>query len=340
MTAPAIPVSDVQAERNFIDTITERFEKEDAGTPIIEAPKDPVPAPAAVPTPIATEPAADVTATPDATPTEPDVEKDDDDDQGTPPDITPEPDTDDDLDEEFKEAAKLHKVALTVDDLPEEARPLVKKRIKELEAMATRATMDARSYRADEAKFKAEERFRLENPAEYVADLLLTNPDLGEKVNALLDNITSDMQKQAHAIVVKDKRAKALTATEAEQQAHAARAERGLALDSYTRTQALKLGVPMELGVETAVIAHIQQHGDIGEKDIDQIVAQKAKEYENHTRAIRREASKKYVAGKVDAIKNGGLKVKPGSGNTPAPSGKAKPKNDEEFTNTFVANMK
>lgn len=333
-------VSDVQAERNFIDTITERFEAEDAkaATPEPEI-AAPTPAPK-VEKPSTPEPAGDVTPAPDVTPPPEEPVSDDEPDQGNEPPEETEEQTDEEFDEEFAAAAKLNKVALTVEDLPADARPLVSKRIKELEAGFTKAMQDARSYRADEAKFRAEQSFQKENPAEFVVDLLLKHPQLGEQVNALIDGMTTQTQRQAHDIVVADKRNKAFQATERELKAADERSQRGLALDSYTRTQALKHGVPMELGVETAVIAHIHQNGDITEKDIDQIVAQKAKEYENHTRAIRREASKKYVASKLDAKKNGGPAIKPGSGNAPAPAGKAKPKNDAEFAADFIARLK
>lgn len=342
MTAPVTPV---QAERQFVERMAETFTKQDEAP---ETPKDPTPPPAPAAKPSESEPEAD---TPDEEPAPPkSTPTDDDADDAADPGEEPPADDDeekpdeekedeDEIDEEFAAAAKREKIALTVDDLPEEARPLVKKRIKELEAMATRATMDARAYRADEAKFRAEERFRTENPAEYVVDLLLSNPQLGEQVNALIDGLTSETTKQAHAIVVKDKRAQAMQATETALKAQETRVQRGLQLDSYTRTAAMKAGVPLELGVEASVIAFINEKGDISERDIDQIVAQKAKEYEAHTRAIRREASKKYVAGKVEARKTGGLKVKPGSGNAPAPSGQKKPKNDNEFIESFTGRM-
>lgn len=335
MTAPVTPIA---AERAFIEATAEKFMKEDiaAAAPEVVVPVVPPASDAAKPS--APDPEI---ATPDEEPVTPSATPDDDD-AADDPDQDPEsPDVDDEdeIDEEFAAAAKLNKVALTVDDLPEAARPLVKKRIKELETGFTKAMQDARDYRKDEAKFKAEERYRAENTAEYVADMLLKDPKLGEAVNALLDGITTETAKKAHEIVVREGRSKALHATEAQLKAQEDRAQRGLALDAYTRTQAMKAGVPLELGVEASVIAFINEKGDITEREIDAIVAQKAKEYANHTRAIRREASKKYVENKVEARKTGGLKVKPGSGITPAPSGKPRPKNDAEFMESFTARM-
>jgi hypothetical protein len=338
MTAPAI--SPYAAEKAFIEATAEKFMKED----IAAATPTPPPVPEATtppaPDPEATPPAKEVVP-PSATPTDaetdtdtpepPDKESDDDDE-----DVEK---TDEELDAEFAAEASKQKIALTVDDLPEDARPVVKKRIKELEAGFTRAMQDARSYRKDEAVFRAEQKFQSENQAEYVADLLLKNPKLGDAVNELLDGLTTPTARQALDVVVKDKRREAMAATETALKAQEVRVARGLELDSYTRTQAMKLGVPMELGVEASVIAHINDVGDITERDIDQIVAQKAREYENHTRAIRREASKKYVEGKIELRKTGGLKVKPGSGNAPAPSGKPTPKNDKEFIDSFTAKM-
>lgn len=344
----------IQAERQFVERMADTFSQQDRASektpePVPDAPKDPTPTPPpAAKKPSETEPE---TESPDDAPVPP-TSTPKDDDEATPTDQPAGPDDDEEVieddeptdtavevDEEFAAAAKQAKVALTLDDLPEEARPLVKKRIKELEAGFTRAMQDARSYRQDEAKFRSEEAFRTANPAEYVVDLLLSNPALGEQVNVLLDSITTDTAKQAHEIVVRDKRREATEATAAQLKAKDARAVRGLALQSYAETSAMKAGVPMELGVEASVIAHIAEHGDITEQDIDTIVASKAREYSNHTRAIRREASKKYVTGKVKDRASAGLKVKPGSGITPAPSAKPKPKSDAEFADAFVSKM-
>lgn len=340
----------VAAERSFVERMATTFEQQDNAP---EAPKDPAPSPApAAKKPSETDPEPDApepeTGPPLSTPKEPDAD-DPDDDQGDEPPESDDADgasederAEEALDEEFVAAAKRSKVALTVDDLPDEAKPLVKKRIRELEAGFTNAMKEAREYRKDEAKLKAEERYRSENTAEYVADMLLKDPTLGEAVNALLDGITTETARTAHDIVVTDRRAKALKATEDAIAAKASRDQRGLALDSYARTQALKHGVPFEF-VGEAIVADMGSFDftahDYTEREIDAIVLRKKKEYENHTRAIRREASKKYVADKVEARKTGGLKVKPGSGNAPAPASKPRARSDAEFIEGFVGRM-
>lgn len=340
-------LSPVQQEREFVESLVEKFTQQDIAAEKGDAPKDP----AAAPVPVAAAPIpADPTPAPEA-PVVP-AEKPND----TPPADAPEPPAkepgnddeleeeivpEDELDEDFKAEAAKHKVALTVDDLPVEARPLVQKRIKELEAMATRATMDARAYRKEEAQFRAEQKFQEENRAEYVADLLLKNPELGDAVNAIIEGLTTPHAKQALEVVVERKRERALADTNAALKAQSDRAERGIALENYTRTQAMKHGVPFE-NVNDAIVADIlgrKAGDDITERDIDAIVAEKARRHEASLRAARREASKKYVQDKVKTRETGGLKVKPGTGNIPAPSGAAKPKNDAEFAESFAAKM-
>ena len=331
----------VQTEQQFVATMAERFETQDK-TPEPPVPEPVTPAPVEAKKPSETDP--DV-ATPDEEPAPPSSTPKAPDESTPDPDqpLSPEPeptadDEDEEIDEEFAAAATAAKVKLTVDDLPEEARPLVKKRIKELEAGFTKAMQDARSYRADEAKFRAEQKFQKENPAEFVADLLLQHPELGDQVNAIIDGITTPATREAHSIVVEKRRADALTATQQQLKQQEVRVARGMELDSYSRTAALKAGVPFELGVETAVIAHITANGDITERDIDTIVSAKKAEYERHVRAVRREASKKYVDKKLESRKDTPV-VKPGSGNAPAPAAKARPKNDAEFTEQFAGKI-
>ena len=345
MTGPAI-VSDAQAERSFIDSITERFEKEDVAANAPAPEKAVVVPPASeTPKPSAPEPDADVSAPPSETPkpTETDdIEAQPEKDADAADEEAVEEPTEEEVDAEFKAEADKQKIALTVDDLPDEAKPLVRKRIKELESGFTRAMQDARSYRTEEAQFRAEQKFQSENRAQFIADLLLKNPTLGDAVNELLDGLTTDTARKAHDIVVRDARAKALDDTTATLKAHETRAARGQALENYTRTQAMKLNVPFE-NVNDAIVADIFSRApgnDITERDIDLIVAEKAKRHEMSLRAARREASKKYVESKVDAQKNGGLKVKPGSGNAPAPAAQKKPTTDAEFSDVFIAKMK
>src|SRR5207237_10336568 len=170
----------------------------------------------------------------------------------------PEPTTDDEdeeIDEQFAKELTAANVTRTIDDPPDEALPLVKKRINEHKAGLTKAMQDARSYRADEAKFRAEQKFQNENPAEFVADLLLQHPELGDQVNAIIDGITTPATREAHSIVVEKRRADALTATQQQLKQQDARVARGMELDSDSRTAALKTGGPLELDVRGAPIA-------------------------------------------------------------------------------------
>lgn len=246
--------------------------------------------------------------------------------------------------DDIKAALSRQGVKVSLEDIEktagEKGVAYIKQREKEMQAGFTRAMQDARSYRASEQKARAEEAFRTAQPAQYVVQMVLANPEIAEQVNAILDEIgASPTAKKAHEIVVRDARAQAVkTVTDADA-AQEARSTRADQIESYAQKSAQKAGVPFGLGVEEAVANHILAHGDITEADVDKIVAAKAKEYTNHVRAHRREASREQVQAKVGDRKTAGLKVKPGSGSPPAPAGKATPKTESEFVEHMLASL-
>lgn len=348
-----MPDALIATEAAFVEKMASQFEAAEtaaASAPVVEVPKDPTPAPApAAVAPIVADPAPVVPdgepAALPATPTETDSAKPADSDQPK----SPEPDEEgsdegeeEALDAEFVAAAAKHKIPTTLEDLPEEARPLVQKRIKEMEAGLTRAMMEAREYRKAEVTFKAEEKFRTEHPADFIVHMLRSSPELAVKVNTLLDEVDGgDVTRKAHDVVVNDMRAKAAETMRADLAAEDARLTRGMELHSYAVSAAQRAGLPFNLGMEDAVLAAIAQdpRGIVTETQIDQIAARLAKVHQNSIRAVRREASKTYAADKAAQNRTAGLRMKPGTGSAPAPTGVAKPKNDAEFIERFASSM-
>src|SRR6185312_15657701 len=86
----------------------------------------------------------------------------------------------DETDPEFIEAAKKHGIPLTLDDVPEEFRPIVQKKLKDAERGLTKAFQEARQYRADKAAFEAETK-QLDH---FIADKIASDPTLIDKINA------------------------------------------------------------------------------------------------------------------------------------------------------------
>lgn len=247
-----------------------------------------------------------------------------------------EPGTDDEeeeeeLDGDFRRAAGRASLPLTLDDIPEEARPLVKKRLKEVEAGFTRAMMDARSYRA-------EEKFRKEHPVDFIAEMLAADPDLEARVSAELEKRADETYAESRKIITDDRRKKAAESVDTERTSEAAREARITEVESLTQRACSKFGVPMRV-VEAAIANAIitAENGDIDNGDITEIVKGIAKELGAVSRKERIEDGKERVLGKVRDRKEG-LKIKPGTGRgaPPAKPGNAKKTLEQNIADTVA----
>lgn len=233
--------------------------------------------------------------------------------------------------------AAARALGVTIDDLPPEARPLVEKRLREINAGFTKLRQKDRE---EITTLKAEQRFQQERPADFVVSLLRAHPQLADEVNAKLDELDgSPTAREAHDIVVRDARAKALGAEHDALTAAAAQARRATEIEDAAKTAARRAGVPFTMGVEDAVAAHVAIHGDIAAADIERIAAEKARAYQASMRAVRREQSKSLAKQKVQDRKSAGLKVKPGTGAAPAPGALPTPTTDEDFITQMAARL-
>ncbi len=242
----------------------------------------------------------------------------------------------------FQAALKKHGAKLTLDDVPEEARPLVQRRLKEFEAQWTRAQQEATAFRQTAIQFRADERYRTEHPAEYVVELLRKNPTLSDEVNARLEEIgESPTNQRAHDVVTEDLRAKALAAEEKAARlavAHEAERQREITalqthLDARLESRGLTPGPSLQRMLNDRAALNAKEKGEpqLTTAEIDEIVAIYAKDAVSTRREQARDASGQYVKAKVNDRKTAGLKIKPGSG-APAPAGaKVRPATEDAF---------
>lgn len=234
----------------------------------------------------------------------------------------------DEPDPEFDKAAKQHKIPTSLDDIPKEARPLVEKRLKEIQAGFTRAVTEAREYRAEEAQFRAEQLFREENPIEYALDFIESqmkaNPKFAEQLNERWAKLEDPEQQRAFQVIVKDARKGAAEKIDTRLKERDQLVSRADAVQAATEKLAGKLGLPMELA-DQAIALRIRENAqkpngkpDITDAEIQEIVTAQAKVYGRHVRAHRREGTKQYIRDKAKDAKQTPV-VRSGQGNSPAP---------------------
>lgn len=238
-------------------------------------------------------------------------EKEEVDEEGEEKEEEEEEDLDEDKDKpsaEFTRAAGRHEIPLSLDDLPEEARPLVKQRLKAIEKGFTRAMMDAREYRADE-------RYRKEHPVDFIAEMLAADPDLETKVSEELAKRGDDTYRESRKIISERNREKAAEAADEEQRVADTRANRGSEVESLTKRACQKYGIPFGDAVEAAIanVVLTSDDKDIDDAEIPKIVKRIADQFGVKARAEHREERKEVVKGKV-ADRDRAPRIRPGSG--------------------------
>lgn len=246
--------------------------------------------------------------------------------------------TDEAFDAEFTKALEAEGASPSLEDIPEAARPIVAKKLKDLEAGFTRATQKLSEERKGAIAFRAEERFRKEQPAHFIVAMLRENPKLSEAINKIIEDTDgNETAVEGHKALVERERQKATTAEEKDLAKGAEGAARVEQVIKLGRAAARAAGVPFEMGVEEAIATHMLIHdGAISDAEIRTIAQTKAAVYKRQLRQTRRDASGQYVKDKVDDRKKSGLRVPPGKGTAPAPAGRKMAKNDQEFIDEFA----
>jgi hypothetical protein len=242
-------------------------------------------------------------------------------------------------DEAFAAAMQAERASVSLEDVPEAARPIVQKKIKDLEAGFTRTMQKVRADQKDAIAIKAEARFQAERPDDFIVQMLLAKPELMEQVNAKLNEFdASPTAREAHGVVVERAREKALAAENDVLAKAEANEKRAADIVRMGKAAARAAKVPWEAGVEANIAAHLAINSDITEADIRAIAADTAKLWNKALREQGRTKSQEYVAAKVQDRK-AGLTVRPSTGTAPAPSARPVPKNDDEFIAQFAATL-
>ena len=245
-------------------------------------------------------------------------------------------------DEAFAAAMAAERAPVSLDDVPEAARPIVQKKLKDLEGGFTRSMQKLSEARKEADAVRAELRFQEERPDDFIVTMLLAKPDLMEAVNAKLDEIEKvPRSREAHDIIVKQARETAAKALDEARVAESKKVERANEFVRMGKAAAKAAGVPYEVaGIEANIAAHVAIHGEITEADIRGIAESAAKVWHHHLRQQQRDKQGQYVEAKVQDRRTAGLTVRPTTGTSPAPSAAAPPKDDNEFIAQMVAKLK
>lgn len=227
---------------------------------------------------------------------------------------------------EFKAALAKQRLDLrSLEGLSPKEQKVVFEHAKRLNQAFTRAQMDATKFRKEKAEFETERAYQTKNPDRYIADLLVKEPDLLERVNKELERRQNPVYAEAlEKDRAADKKLAAAQVTESESKAEEIQ-ERVVTWNASTARAAKEAGLPEEFANEAVANAILQRRAEgekvedieLSDEEIDEIVAQQATIFRKHVGAHKaastREAKNKYVKEKAEDAKNT-KSVKPKAG--------------------------
>lgn len=243
------------------------------------------------------------------------------------------------VEDEFTSVLTKHGLKTTLEELPEAARPLVKRRLDEQSAAFTRAMQDARSYRGEEAKFRAEQKFAAEHPDLFVMELLQKDPALFDKINDLLGEVSTETGKKALEVITKDTRREVLdavtkAANDAKEQDDR-RMSRADEMVVYTRKVAQRLDVPerfMMKAVAFELRGKPEDSRDLTNDELEKVLRGAFSEYRAIAGKARTEKEKENIRARTKDRQTTSPVARSRTSGTPAaPSGSKPPKTDDEF---------
>jgi hypothetical protein len=239
---------------------------------------------------------------------------------------------------EFKAALAKQRLDLrSLEGLSPKEQKVVFEHAKRLNQAFTRAQMDATKFRKDKAEFETERAYQTKNPDRYIADLLVKEPDLLERVNKELERRQNPVYAEAlEKDRAADKKLAAAQVTESESKAEEIQ-ERVVTWNASTARAAKEAGLPEEFANEAVANAILQRRAEgekvedieLSDEEIDEIIAERAAVFKKHVGAHKaastREAKNKYVKEKAEDAKNtksvkpkaGSIERKPVSGEKP-----------------------
>lgn len=249
--------------------------------------------------------------------------------------------TENELALEARAQLKKHGLTVTMDDLPPEARPLVKAKFDGMTAAFTRAMMDQREYRKEETQFRAERAFVEAHPDLMIAEMIAKDPSLIDKIQARIDEAGTDTGKKAQEVVIRDERRSAVETIEKQNAAIERVNQRADAIDSYVRTACTKMNLPYDIVVD-AVVNKLNDKPDdardLTNQEIDAVIGRQQRILAKHVGERRLTQRQEEIQGRKGDKKTVSPAAKSVPDSTPAaPGGKKAPKNDAEFADYFVA---
>jgi hypothetical protein len=238
----------------------------------------------------------------------------------------------------LKESLAKHGARL--EDVPEEARPLVEKRLKEMNAAFTRAQQEATTFRAEKAQYEAQVAYERQNPVDAIIHRLQSDPLLLSKVNEELERLNEPVYAQAKDIERQTNQKLAILEAENQRRRTEFLETRVMHVEHLAESVAASEGIPFALveGLVAAAIA-TSPKGDITDEEVKQIVKQAADPYRRSIGAHKREAKKSLAKQKVQDRKTAGLTVKPGSASAPTPPPKKLPAAASSFADRTEARL-
>lgn len=309
------------------------------------------PVPAVVVPPVVPPAAAAVVEPPPPNPTEPPASAD-----SVPASVgdSTEPDDDDlqddenapdeDLAPDFLDTMSRAGAKISLEDIPETARPLVKQRLLEVQRGLTRLRQQDTEYRTELQELRADKLFNDAQGPAAIALRYTNDPTFKTAIDAILDRLTGEGGAAETKLLQRDletERATARTKVNDQHEAQQAAATLATRVDSKVRKFAAdagipqRSGVPLPRGLELMVSDLLDEHDNAPAKITDalikRVVGDYAKEVRGHRRQVARDESAAGVKARLDAAKRATPVVPPGVGTAPAPAAIAIPKTEKEY---------
>lgn len=191
---------------------------------------------------------------------------------------------------------------LKLDDVPQEFRPLIERKLRGIDQAFTRTMQEATTFRAERALFQAEQAFQAQHPELMIADLLRKHPELEGKVIEAGPDVDDEASMSAFDKRVADTRQATKQAVEqAAKEAHEAMVEAHHRADDRVAT-ALRLSAAagIEFGlVEPALILAVRAkpegEQDLTDEEMATVIARAASLLKKPVRKALREQSRDKV---------------------------------------------
>lgn len=248
---------------------------------------------------------------------------------------------------EFKQALSKQRLDFrTLEGLSSKEQKVVYEHAKRLNQAFTRAQMEATAFRKEKATFESERTYQTKNPDRFIADLLVKEPELLEKVNKELERRQNPIYAEA---LEKDRAAdrKLAAAKVSESETKQGELQERIAeLEASTSRAAKEAGLPDEFAQEAVANALLQkrvagEEADLTDAEIADIIEERTAIFKKHVGAHKaastREAKNKYVKEKAEDAKNTKPNKPKGSSTEKksVPAGE-KPENVADFTNRWL----